>query len=86
MTFAATNAEYFARYKARDWVDSYDEVVAFARDMVAGLFLHTAEDVIEYLDKPWHWEREHAWWVANARPDSWEEWERGIDEEFEVES
>jgi len=79
-----SNATYFDRYYARDWIGDYDEVVAFARDMVASDFIDSADGLQEYYEKPWHWEREHAWWVANARPDSRDVWEQGADEGFEV--
>ena len=84
MTFAATNAAYFERYKAREWTNDYEEVTAFGRDMVAAIFLVGIDDLQEYYEKPWHWQREHAWWVANERPDTWEAWDKGIDTEFEV--
>lgn len=84
MTFASSNATYFQRYAAREWTDNQTEVIDFARDMVNAVYLHTADDVIEFLQKPWHWHREHEWWVANGMPDSWEMWDKGIDTEFEV--
>ena len=66
------------------WIASSDEVWAFARDMVSAHFIDTAEGLLDYFEKPWHWEREHAWWVANDRPDSWAVWDLGVDSGFEV--
>lgn len=82
--FAATNAEYMRRYREREWTASDDEVVAFARDMVAADFIDTVDGLLEFFEKPWHWDREHAWWVANGRPDTWEMWDKGVDGDWEV--
>ena len=79
-----TTSKAWDRFLAREWIDNQEEVTAFARDMVTAIFLHTAEDVIEFLEKPWHWQAEHDWWLANDRPDTWEAWEQGIDDKFEV--
>jgi len=84
MSFAATNARFTERYLARGWVDDYDEVVAFARDMVAAMFLVDVDSLQEYYESPQKWQREHSWWVANERPDTWQMWDKGIDEKFEV--
>ena len=84
MSFAASNRRYMERYVAREWVDDYEEVVAFGRDMVAAIFLVGIDSLQEYYEKPWGWHREHEWWVANDRPDTWEVWDKGIDDEWEV--
>ena len=84
MSFAAVNKVHREKYVDGAWTASDDEVVAFARDMVAADFITTADGLQEYYEKPWHWNREHEWWVANDRPDNWETWDKGIDTDWEV--
>ncbi len=84
MSFATTNRRYFERYQARDWVNDDEEVVAFARDMIAAIFIVGIDELQEYYESPWKWHPEHEWWVANDRPDGWEMWDKGIDDKFEV--
>ena len=66
------------------WIASADEVTAFGRDMIEAEFIDSVAGLQEYYEKPWHWEREHAWWIANGRPDTWEMWGKGIDDDWEV--
>jgi hypothetical protein len=72
------------------WYASTDEVNRMARDMnTAGVFYNpnpqqAIDSVLEFMDKPWHWDREHAWWVANEWPDDYDSWERGRDTDWEV--
>ncbi len=78
------------------WYASTEEVWSFGRDMVkAGQFdapanitehraREAASNLLDYFEKPWHWEREHAWWVASGRPDHEAAWEQGANMEWEV--
>ena len=75
------------------WYASTDEVNRMARDMLLGDMFYAddtteprgvAHNMLEFFDKPWHWDREHAWWVANEWPDDAESWERGRDMEWEI--
>ena len=71
------------------WYGSTDEVNRMARDMVRGGMFDghgsfgdgdardTAYNLLDFLEKPWHWNAEHAWWVANDWPDDVASWERG---------
>jgi hypothetical protein len=43
-----------------------------------------ANNLLDYFEKPWHWSREHAWWMANDRTDDPDKWELGRDAEWEV--
>jgi len=72
------------------WYASNEEVHNLGAAMLrAGMFRHDttpeAELLLEYFDKPWHWDKEHAWWVANDWTDDEDEWERGQDEGWAVE-
>ena len=79
------------------WYVSFDEVTRFGRDLyVAGVFDREhdydcvdddhieASTMLEDFEKPWHWNRQHAWWVANEWPDDAESWERGHDTGWEI--
>ena len=66
------------------WIASSDDVHAFGRDMVEAGFIYDLDELLSYFEKPWHWESEHAWWVANGRPDSGEIWEQGDDSGFVI--
>ena len=83
-----TTTDKWAMFQAMTdgWIASADEIWAFARDMVSAQFIDSAEGLLDYFEKPWHWEREHAWWVANGRPDSWAVWDKGVDSKFEVDA
>ena len=84
MSYSATNRSALERIQARHWTNSEDEVLAFARDMVTVDFITTIENLLDFFEKPWKWDREHAWWVANGRPDTGEAWEIGEETDFEV--
>ena len=71
--------------------DSADETYMLARDMVnAGQFDYAddtrdaLERLLRFFEKPWHWETQYSWWIANDRPDDWETWEKGKDEGWEI--
>ncbi len=75
------------------WYTSYYEVVRFGRDLLkGGMFVPTtmfdefgeAEHLLDYFEKPWHWSRRHAWWVANDWPDDTESWERGQEADWVI--
>jgi len=74
-----------------EWFESNDKTVRFATDMLrAGYFEPVgeetsteAENLLAYFDKPWNWDREHAWWVVNGWTDDVELWEVGFDTEFD---
>ncbi len=72
------------------WFASSDEVVRFGRDLLHnGRFASEerggeADNLLNYFDKPHHWNQEHAWWVANDWPDDAESWERGHDTAWEI--
>jgi len=79
------------------WYSSSDEVVRFGRDLLhGGMFdmfdvpisspgaREAAYRLLNYFEKPWHWDREHAWWVANDWPDDVESWERGLEAKWEI--
>ena len=66
------------------WYASTDEVNRLGRDLVAGGMLTTTTDVLAFFDKPWHWDAEHAWWVANEWPDDQATWEQGENDEWEI--
>lgn len=51
------------------WFESYDEVVLFARVLVA-TFDWDADNLLSYLEKPWKWTPEHADWCAEGRKES----------------
>lgn len=50
-----------------DWFESHDELLAFARALVAGV-MWSADELLAYLEKPWKWTEEHAAWIAAGRP------------------
>ena len=75
------------------WYGSSDVVVRFGRDLLNSGHLDTyagsdgydrADALLDYFEKPHHWNKEHAWWVANEWPDDWETWERGRDTNWAV--
>lgn len=78
----------------KSWYTSYNEVVRFGRDLFGGNMFdvpfpnqyehETADNMLLYFEKPWHWNREYLWWVANDWPDDEASWERGRDTEWEI--
>lgn len=40
----------------------------FARILQSALMLGTADDVIEYFEKPWHWQPEYDIWIEAGKP------------------
>ena len=72
------------------WYASTDEVNRLGRDMVSAQRFVRADagealsDLLAYFEKPWHWNAEHAWWVANEWPDDAATWEQGEDDEWET--
>ena len=76
------------------WYASTDEVNRMAHDMLEGGLFDTelsredshavADNLMDFMDKPWHWDREHTWWVANEWPDDAESWERGQATDWEI--
>jgi hypothetical protein len=67
-----------------EWISSSDEVTRFARDMVEANYITTIDGLLDYFEKPWHWDREHKWWVAAEWPDTPEAWETADNADFEV--
>lgn len=75
-----------------EWISSSDEVNALARVLLdAGEFdsqsadpRAIAENVLEFMEKPHHWDAEYRWWVANNRTYNLELWEDGRDKDWEV--
>ena len=80
VTYATSNA----RYWERDWISNSEEVHSFARDMVEADYITEPSTLLDYFEKPYKWSREHTWWVANDRPDSWETWFDGETAGFKV--
>jgi len=73
------------------WYGSTDEVNRMARDMLhAGEFNRVrgtefeANNLLDFIEKPHHWNAEHAWWIANEWPDDEASWERGREREWEI--
>jgi len=76
------------------WYTSNDEVNRLARDLLVSEDFENLSDptdpvslaniVLDYFNKPYHWNAEHAWWVANDWPDDAESWERGHDSSWEI--
>jgi len=77
------------------WYTSNDEVVRFGRALMEGGTFDAlrpnrtdqytmADNLLDYFNKPYHWNAEHAWWVANDWPDDAESWERGHDSSWEI--
>jgi len=76
------------------WYASSDEVVRFGRDLLHSGYLEThnaiddewdrADALLQYFEKPHHWNRVHAWWDANEWPDDAASWEHGHDTAWEV--
>jgi len=70
-----------------DTLDSYQELVAFAKVLTEAGHLRTATDVIYFFEKPWKWRHEYDAYTAAGSPESlsprWEQlWDRldGTDE------
>ena len=84
MSYATSNSNVLEKMRARHWVTSEDEVWELGNDMVSAGIITTLEGLLGYFEKPWRWDLEHEWWVANGRPDSGGIWQDGIDAEFEV--
>ena len=59
------------------WYRDQEEVVAFARDMIAAGVLQGSSGVLEYFEKPYGWGREHDWWEENNRTDDRDLWAQG---------
>ena len=57
-----------------NWYRDQEEVVAFARDMIAAGVLEGSSGVLEYFEKPFGWQREHDWWENNGRTDDPDLW------------
>jgi len=82
------------------WYTSNDEVLRFGRDLLDGGMFDadsgtydrfgfdvertTASNLLNFFEKPHHWDREHAWWVANDWPDDVKSWERGLEAKWEI--
>ncbi len=79
-------------WRKSNWYQHNDEVVMFASDMLrSGYFAPVgtketsteAENLLSYFEKPYHYTREHTWWVVNGWTDDSELWEVGLDTEFD---
>ena len=57
-----------------NWYRDQEEVVAFARDMIAAGVLQGSTGVLEYFEKPYAWTREWEWWMSHGRTDDPDEW------------
>ncbi len=79
----------------RVWYTSSEEVWMFGNVMLGAHVFDvaspdfaarntTADNLLDYFEKPWHWTRQHAWWMANDRTDDVAKWELGRDAEWEV--
>ena len=61
------------------WYSHEDQVVAFGRDLLAGNVISSTTGLLEYFEKPWHWQPEHDWWETHGRtdnPNDWTEYDR----------
>jgi len=72
------------------WYASSDEVYRLAESMLtAGMFRHDktpeAELLLAVFEKPWHYDAQRTWWVANDWTDDQDEWEQGADDEWRIE-
>ena len=65
------------------WYAGYEAVFVFGSVLLeGGRFFGTdmigeADNLLAYFEKPWHWDRQHAWWVSVGRPmevrhDTWD--------------
>jgi len=57
-------------YSEPHWSDDRDEVVAFARFYWLGSLV-SARELIDYFDKPWHWDNEYQGWKADDAYDGY---------------
>lgn len=66
----------------RNWQNSPDEVARFARDMVHSGYMTAIDSLVEYIEKPRKWSKEHAWWEANGESDEASVWAYGMTHEW----
>jgi len=75
-----------------DWMNDRDEVLAFARFLVAVCTFvgrdgdpdaDSVQDLLYYFEKPWKWTIEHALWTSRGRPAGEdldpEAWQKDVD-------
>lgn len=50
------------------WTDGHKELAEVAGMLVDLQALDSAEDVVDFLEKPWKWETERDAWISADRP------------------
>lgn len=64
------------------WFDDPDQVLAFGGLLVAAGEFDTAQSLLDYIEKPWKWDRERDQWIAHGRPnaeDNPEQWQAFVE-------
>lgn len=64
------------------WFDDPDQVHAFGGLLVAAGEFDTAQSLLDYIEKPWKWDRERDQWIAHGRPnaeDNPEQWQAFVE-------
>lgn len=51
------------------WIADRVEILTFAGILVRADWLDTAQEVLDYFEKPWKWTVERELWIACGRPD-----------------
>lgn len=51
-----------------EWIDDRAALRETAGMLAAADYLTTAQDVVDFLDKPWKWETERTLWLEGAAP------------------
>lgn len=67
------------------WYDQQKERNEFLRAMVDTGAFETGSSVVDFLEKPWHWDDEYAIWTGLGRPldrsdSGWSDFETALDE------
>jgi hypothetical protein len=45
-----------------------DETLGFIKAMVGNMTFAEPENIVDFLEKPWHWQTEYDLWVAHGQP------------------
>lgn len=53
-----------------EWFEQRAELEAVAGMLVEADWLSTAEEVVDFLEKPWKWANERESWIGAGRPTS----------------
>ena len=64
-----------------EWTLDHSNLVVFASVLVAADWLDTPQSVVDFFEKPWNWDGEHAIWHDHGEPDTEDTgWEAFVDE------